>query len=87
MNSTAPSTGCDARAPLNDAAALSIATYASLDPALLTPWRVSTCGIPGTPVTAASSAGLLRAVGWLLIPLALLTFTGVLRRLLGFRKT
>ncbi len=86
INSTATTAACDERAPLDDAAALGIATYASLDPALLTSWRVSGCGIPGSPVTAASSAGLLRAAGWLLIPFALLTFTGVLRRLLGFHK-
>jgi hypothetical protein len=76
---------CDARAPLQDAAALSAATYVSFDPAFVTQWRVSSCPVAGTPVTASELAKTERALGWFLIPLALLTFSGVLRRLLGYR--
>jgi len=80
-----PPYACDARAPASDAAALSIAVYASFDPALVTQWRVSACPVAGTAVTAWHLANAERIIGWFLIPLALLTFTGVLRRLLGYR--
>jgi hypothetical protein len=76
---------CDTRPPLGDAAALNLAIYGSFDPALVTDWRVSGCSIVGTPVTAWQVAYVERIIGWLLIPLAFLTFTGILRRLLGDR--
>jgi hypothetical protein len=77
---------CDARPPALDAAALSLAVLASLDPAPLTAWRVSACSIGGSPVTSWDVANAVHLIGWFLIPLALLTFTGVLRRLLGYRS-
>lgn len=77
---------CDAQAPVADAAALSGAIYGSFDPALVTTWRVSGCQIAKTPVTAWHLANVERIIGWFLIPLALLTFTGVLARLLGYRS-
>ncbi|MBV8281213.1 MAG: hypothetical protein JO347_04015, partial [Candidatus Eremiobacteraeota bacterium] len=77
---------CDARPPASQTAALSLAIYASFDPAQVTQWRVSGCQFAGLPVTAWQLAYAERIIGWFLIPFAVLTFTGILRRLLGYKS-
>lgn len=77
---------CDQTAPLGDAAWLSVAYYASLDPGGLTAWRAGGCVLTGTQIPAWSFARIERGLGWIFIPLALLTFTGVLRYIGGDRR-
>jgi hypothetical protein len=77
---------CDQTAPITDAASLSLAYYASLDPAQVSPWRAGGCVLTGTQMPAWRFAQVERVFGWVLIPFALLTFTGVLRHLGGYRR-
>jgi hypothetical protein len=67
------------------AAYLTWTTYTSVDRFLAQPPRASECGVAGTALPAVDVERVDRLAGLLLLPLLLLTVTGVLRALLGFR--
>jgi hypothetical protein len=68
------------------AAYLTLTTYTSVDRFMTRPPRASECGVAGSAVTAVDVERVNRLCGLILLPLLILTLTGVLRVLLGYRK-
>jgi hypothetical protein len=65
---------------------LTVATYTSADRFMAGPPRAPMCGIAGTALPAVDVERANRMAGLILLPLMLLTVTGVLRALLGWRR-
>ena len=68
------------------AANLTVDTYTSADRMLARPPRAPACGVAGTQISAIDVERINRLAGLIMLPLLLLTVTGVLRTLLGYRR-
>jgi hypothetical protein len=68
------------------AAYLTLTTYTSADRFMTRPPRASECGDAGTALPAVDVERVDRLAGLIFLPLLLLTVTGVLRTLLGFKR-